>query len=446
MWLYIAGVPSSPVAPTASREQPRRDTGGSAGHARVLVVWPPALAGAHPVAPPGAVLGRATGGGLDLDHQTVSRRHLKISLSGALFTAEDLDSRHGSFVDAARLRGAAPLRDGAVVRLGDVVFVFEHGRPPDATAEVSAQAVPGDSRAARVLRLDLARAARDPAPVLLIGETGTGKESAAAELHRLSRRAGPYLTLNCAALSAQLVESQLFGHVKGAFTGADAAHDGLFRGADRGTLLLDEIGELPLDLQPKLLRALQEGEVLPVGSTRALDVDVRVIAATNRDLYAEVQQGRFRRDLYARLALFELRVPSLAQRRADVMVWLAQLLKRWATARGAKLPPLDVEPEGVEALLLARYDENLRTLDRVVHALAGSAARWTLEQLTPLLGAQAAAPPPGGIPTREELAEVLARLKSVRATAKHFGRERKQIYRWLEKHGLAPPANEGSGE
>src|SRR5262249_13842254 len=155
---------------------------------------------------------------------------------------------------------------------------------PDDESAADGDALPGRSAAATALRAALAEAASDQAPVLLVGETGVGKERAAEELHRLSGRAGPLVRVNCAALAPQLVEDQLFGHVRGAFTGAGDDQPGLLRAADGGTLVLDEVGELPAELQPKLLRALEERQVAPLGSTRAVRVDVRVVAATNRDL------------------------------------------------------------------------------------------------------------------------------------------------------------------
>jgi two-component system, NtrC family, response regulator GlrR len=305
--------------------------------------------------------------------------------------------------------------------------------------------------------------------VLLLGETGTGKEWIAGEIHRLSGRSGPLLAVNCAALSAQIIESQLFGHVRGAFTGATSDHKGLFRAADGGTLFLDEIGELPVDLQPKLLRTLQDGQVLAVGATRSAPVDVRVIGATNLDLHAAVEAGSFRRDLYARLAMWELAVPPLRVRRLDILSWIDRLHRAWQRARpgvAASLPAL--LPDAVEAILLHPWPDNLRGLDRLVHALAATSKpdggialadlpRWLRERRTPARESDApvagAAPVAAGAaavaapatpesdrrppPTREEFELAYAELGgNVRALARHFRRDRRQIYRWVAAYGL----------
>ncbi len=248
-----------------------------------------------------------------VSHRTVSRQHVEVAWDRALgrHYVRDLHSRNGTWLAGQPLSEIPRvLEDNAVLRFGDVIGVYE--RQPgtvDDTVAVDRQAVPGQALTMMRLRRALARAATDPAPVLLIGESGVGKEHIAAEVHRLSARQGPLLPVNCAALSPQLIDSQLFGHERGAFTGATSSHRGLFRAANGGSLFLDEIGELPLHLQPKLLRVLEQGEVLPLGSTTPIRVDVRVIAATNRALDHEVAAGQFRRDLYARLALWQLEIP-----------------------------------------------------------------------------------------------------------------------------------------
>jgi transcriptional regulator with GAF, ATPase, and Fis domain len=294
----------------------------------------------------------------------------------------------------------------------------------------------------------VARAAPDPAAVLVIGETGTGKERIARELHRLSGRAGKLVPVNCAALTPQIVDSQLFGHVKGAFTGAGEAQPGLFRAAHGGTLFLDEIGDLPLELQPKLLRALQEGEILPVGSTQPVRVDVRVVAATHRDLLRAIGAGTFREDLYARLSIWELSVPALRERRADLLPWIERLHGAWARERGTDAA-LSFDADAAEAVLRFAWPLNLRGLERLVHELAAAGPRRgavTRAGLPAWLSAGDVAPaaaepqprPKEAAPTREEFVRAFEELGgSVHGLAKRFDRDRRQIYRWVDSYGLS---------
>jgi two-component system response regulator AtoC len=201
--------------------------------------------------------------------------------------------------------------------------------------------------------------------VLVSGESGTGKELIARAVHELSPRAGgPFVPVNCGAISDQLIESELFGHAKGAFTGAQTAKRGLFEEADAGTLFLDEIGELPLNLQVSLLRALQEGEIRRVGDARSIKVDVRVIAATNRDLAQEVAQGRFREDLYYRLNVVALKLPPLRERQEEVPILAARFLERHARRLGLARKELS---EGALAVLQAwRWPGNVRELENAL--------------------------------------------------------------------------------
>jgi Nif-specific regulatory protein len=208
-------------------------------------------------------------------------------------------------------------------------------------------------------------AAASPITVLIEGETGTGKELVARGIHRASARAdAPFLAVNCAAVSETLLESELFGHRKGSFTGATQDHRGLFEAATGGTIFLDEVGEMPLAMQAKLLRVLQQGEITPVGDTRSRKVDVRVISATNRDLSAEVEKQAFRQDLYYRLAVFPIQLPPLRQRREDVPLLVERLLKRAAERQQTEIAGMNA----AALELLQRYDwpGNVRELENVI--------------------------------------------------------------------------------
>jgi two-component system response regulator FlrC len=241
--------------------------------------------------------------------------------------------------------------------------------------------VAGDPQSLALLTLAERIAASD-IPVLLEGPTGTGKEVLARFVHNLSARgAGPFVAVNCAAMPEAMLEALLFGHRKGAFTGAAEAAEGLFRAADGGTLLLDEIGELPLALQSKMLRALQEGEVLPLGATRPVKVDVRIVAATNRNLAEEAAAGRFREDLLYRLNVFPLTLPALRDRPGDLApLAFAMLLRHANPERG----PAWIAPEALEELAAHAWPGNVRELENVIRRallLAGETAEIAPEHI-----------------------------------------------------------------
>ncbi len=250
-----------------------------------------------------------------------------------------------------------------------ITLAYDPASLPEARAALiaaSAQGgwpVAGDPQSLALLTLAERIAASD-IPVLLEGPTGTGKEVLARFVHRLSPRAsGAFVAVNCAAMPEAMLEALLFGHRKGAFTGAAEAGEGLFRAADGGTLLLDEIGELPLALQAKLLRSLQEGEVLPLGATKPLKVDVRVVAATNRHLAAEVEAGRFREDLLYRLNVFPLRLPALRDRPGDLAALAFAMLLRHAPAPGA---PGWIDADALALLESHAWPGNVRELENVI--------------------------------------------------------------------------------
>ena len=438
--------------------------------AALRVVHPPELGWRETIGAEPLTLGRQPDdGSAALAHATVSRRHAQVwwDVRGQ-HVIRDLGSRHGTHADATAV-GAEPqaLVDGTIVRLGDVFLAYEVQR--DDASTVDRAMIPGEAGVVAALRSQLAHAAADPSAALIIGATGTGKEWVARELHRLSGRRGPLVAVNCATLSRELAESQLFGHVRGAFTGATGDHDGWFRQAQGGTLFLDELGELPVALQPKLLRVLEDGLVQAVGATRALAVDVRVVAATNRDLEAAVADGGFRRDLLARLSRWTLTLPPLTARRGDLLGWIARLWRAWHQQRGQAVPPLTWTADAVARLLAAPWPDNLRGVDRLVHALAAAQCRqvdlrdlptWVVAAPTPTalptalptIAAPAATPIPGRdarlpVPSRDEFVAAFDQHGgSVRALARHFGRDRRQIYRWLTAHGLRGHDDADAGE
>ncbi|MEL7154057.1 MAG: sigma-54 dependent transcriptional regulator, partial [Pseudomonadota bacterium] len=210
------------------------------------------------------------------------------------------------------------------------------------------------------------RAARSDIPILIEGDSGTGKEIFARAIHGSSERAGsPFVAVNCGALPAQLVESILFGHEKGAFTGATEQRIGRFQEASGGTLFLDEVGELPLDAQVKLLRAIQTGEVDPVGATQPVKVDIRLISATNRDLGEMIKMGGFREDLYYRLSVFPLKLPALRERREDLPGLARMFLKRFAAAEA--VPVEGFTQSAMEAIAHAEWPGNVRQLENTIH-------------------------------------------------------------------------------
>ncbi|HYJ07711.1 MAG TPA: sigma 54-interacting transcriptional regulator [Polyangiaceae bacterium] len=452
----VPGVPAE--GPWFSSTHPNAPVSVGAGPAlELVVVHPPEVSGLCFPLGSGLVFGRAAEPKMAaIPHATISRQHAAVRLGmGGVLLLEDLQSRNGTKVNGARPELPVPLQPQTLVRLGDVHAVVDTRAQRRFNQD---PVLPGSSPRLDHVRSKLEEAASGSAAVLIIGETGTGKERLAREVHRLSGRAGQYITLNCAELSPQLIESQLFGHERGAFTGASAAKPGLFAAAHRGTLFLDEIGELSLELQPKLLRVLQEGEVRRVGSVETERIDTRVVAATNRDLPALVEQGAFRRDLYARLSFHELRLPPLRERRQDLLGWLALLSENYGQTRGAAVA-LSFGADAVERILLHTWPDNLRGLDRLVHRLAshtGNVGVTALLEALPELRARSEAPsvaetmPPRGsasssppqaspspAPSREEfLAAYEACGRSIRGTAKHFGKDRRQIYRWLERFGV----------
>jgi len=295
---------------------------------------------------------------------------------------------------------------------------------------------------------DLLRQARlvadSDASVLITGESGTGKELLAQAIHRASRRrARPYVAVNCGAIPGELLESELFGHARGAFTGAVQPHKGLFQAADGGTLLLDEIGDMPLPLQVKLLRVLQEGEVRPVGSTQAIPVNVRVISATHRDLDAQRAAGLFREDLYYRLNVVSLRLPPLAERREDIPLLASHFLRRLAERYEKPVPSL--APDAMQLLVAAPWPGNVRQL---LNLLEQAVALTTTGVIPASLVQSALREDAAALVPFEEARKTFERdylvrlLKitggNVTQAAQLAKRNRTEFYKLLQRHMLEP--------
>jgi DNA-binding NtrC family response regulator len=299
-------------------------------------------------------------------------RHLERRPHGAQILMVTAHATVASAVEAMR-RGAfdyieKPFDVEQLERL--VTRAIEHGRLLDAGTSVpncadGLNVMIGSSPVMKELRARIAQVARTPETVLITGESGTGKELVARALHAASdRAAAPLVSLNCPVLSAQLMESELFGHERGAFTGADNPRTGRFELADGGTILLDEISEIDMPLQAKLLRVLQEKSFERVGSSRTITVDVRMLATSNRDLQAEIAAGRFREDLFYRLAVVPLQLPPLRERRGDIPELLAHFLRR--SAQRLQIDPCELDPAAVEMLCQYDWPGNVRELENIV--------------------------------------------------------------------------------
>ena len=313
----------------------------------------------------------------------------------------------------------------------------------------------GESPALRRLRAEIEQAAPSNGRALIFGENGTGKELVARAIHAGSLRAsGPFVEVNCAAIPEELIESELFGHVKGAFTGALAARKGKFELADGGTLFLDEIADMSLKTQAKVLRALQEQRIEPVGGAGSVEVDVRVIAATNKDLEEEIREGRFREDLFFRLNVIPFRVPPLRERREDVPLLARHFMELLSAEHGRR--PRSIAPEALAALAQLPWPGNVRELRNIIERLVIMTPGDTIERrhlpasLLEALPAEAAAAEdagPGGgslVEAREafERRYILEKYRecggNMSRTAEALGVERSNLYRKMKAYGLLP--------
>jgi transcriptional regulator with AAA-type ATPase domain len=399
---------------------------------------------------------RQSGGGVTrllvrIPGRSISSTHARLLREGDGWVLEDTHSTNGSFVNGVRVERVM-LREGDVIELGHTILVLRGALPTPLgtvpTFDSNEISVP----AAGMMTLHpnlfaefatLTRISGSELPMLLLGDTGTGKEVLARAVHKLSARSGPFVAVNCGALPPNLVESQLFGHVKGSFSGAVRDEPGLVRSAERGTLLLDEIGDLPSTAQPALLRVLQEQEVIAVGSVRPTKVDVRILAATHQPLERFVEEGRFRRDLFARLDGFRFKLPTLQNRREDLGVIIAEIL------RSAPDSQLRLTAEAGVALAMYDWPFNIRELvQRLKRA-------QVLAQGTPITpahfalqqdphdskpGRNPASAPPLSAEDARLRREILDKLEehggNIAEVAREMGKARMQVHRWLKRFGI----------
>jgi transcriptional regulator with GAF, ATPase, and Fis domain len=403
-------------------------------------------------------IGAGPGNDLILDRPTVSSVHAELWATTRGLRLRDLGSTNGTTVGGVRVFDAL-VEDGATITVGDVALTLRMGKDTVAqplSEKTEMNGAVGASPAMRAVFSRLERVGKTDATVLIHGETGTGKEVIAWSLYEASRRKDqPFVVVDCGSIARTLIESELFGHEKGSFTGADKRRIGAFERAQGGTLFLDELGELELELQPKLLRALERREVQRLGGDKPINVDVRILAATHRDLRTMVARGEFREDLYYRLAVVTLELPPLRDRREDIPLLVDHFLKGLGVDRGAL-------PEGtIERFVEHDWPGNARELKNAVE-------RAVVLGETKLLGSARAAPsssssssPPSGStpggsfvidpsqPYKDQKAAVIADFEeryarllmkvhqgNVSAAARVAGIDRMSLHKILDRYGL----------
>ena len=394
----------------------------------------------------GSVRERTPDAGLSIPDPKMSSRHARLERTQAGWRLLDLGATNGCMRNGERVTDVV-LADGDTLRLGDTFFAF-HARELDPALVASEPGPPGVETligAEHMKLVRLARVAPTRLPILLRGETGTGKEVLARAIHEASGRTGPFVAVNCGAIAPQLIESQLFGHVKGAFSGAIRDEPGLFRAADGGTLFLDEIAEMPVTAQAVLLRVLQQAEVVPVGSTRTIPIDVRVLSATHQPLEERMKADLFRRDLYARIAGFVHSLPRLRERRDDLGLLIAALLARHRPEGSIRL-----RPELIQTFLDYDWPLNVRELEQTLSAalaLSRDGALGLEDLPGPLVSAKpevvaagsGSASAPSGLSVEDQALrqELIALLRAnggnVSATARAMNKARQQIQRWIRR-------------
>jgi DNA-binding NtrC family response regulator len=490
-----------PRSTTASMEayDGRRTSRPGGRIAGLVLLYAPGferLQPAYPLRSHEALIGREPPADVLIPQPAVSRSHARLNFDGQYWYITDLGARNGTLVNGTFVEQLR-LQNNDELRVGDAFFKFVE-RDCDGYlsyridgavfggAPATPSGVVGGYQMATIAT-SLERIAMSPISVVLLGESGTGKEVFARQVHTWSARPGAFCALNCAAIPPTLLESELFGYRRGAFSGADRDHVGLVRAADQGTLFLDEVGDMPLEAQAKLLRVLQTKEVLPLGATTPEQVDVRIVCATHRDLSAMQTEGRFRGDLFARLNEYSATLPALRERKEDVHALCLEFLRQH------KRPDLQLSVPYMTGLLHYDFPYNVRELEALIKrgiALADSSSlgaahlsaeihalmreygqrqgassdepgmlrssrmpshrppspSWipspAPESMEPDSNTDASAIPralASHMPTERELRELLAATRgNIAAVGRHFGKERMQVHRWMRRYNIDP--------
>ena len=385
-------------------------------------------------------IGRGEECHLRLEHPSVSREHAELQRQGPIFSLRDLGSTNGSYLNGQRTEHAV-IADGDVLRFGDFLGIVRlHDRTDEET--FFSELAPGlwGGATLRAVLQTAQSAARTDVPIVLLGETGSGKECVARAIHHFSARSGRFHALNCSTLPTELAEAELFGHARGAFTGADRARTGHLRAADRGTLFLDEVSELSFAIQAKLLRALEQREVVPLGETESVAIDARIVVAAQQPLERLVEKNAFRADLYERLAGFRFDLPPLRARREDVPGLFFHMLEKYGAGLRQK-----TDVKLLERLVLHDWVGNVRELELFTRKLLGLYASEPVlrrEFADGILKEKVGALPTTGVERSEDrrehdLRRLTAALRekngNLSAAAASIGISRRRAYRLLGK-------------